>query len=103
MSNQNNHFIEEIENNIERLKAELNFSESTKKKAIDIIRKAEEKDLVLDRNFACLAGAAVYIAGILEGERRSQKQIAKTMSVSENAISKRYVELVRELEIKKKK
>ena len=46
-----------------------------------------------------LAAAAIYIAGIIEGERRTQREIAETATVTEVTVRNRYKELVRKLEI----
>jgi transcription initiation factor TFIIB len=46
-----------------------------------------------------IAGAALYIAGILEDDRRTQREIANVSRVTEVTIRNRYKELVRVLGI----
>ncbi len=84
---------------IVRFSAELRLSGRTAKKAIELLDRAKEHNLTAGKDPTGLAAAAIYIAGITEGERRTQREIAETATVTEVTVRNRYKELVRELEI----
>ncbi|HIP63507.1 MAG TPA: transcription initiation factor IIB, partial [Archaeoglobus profundus] len=69
------------------------------KKAIEIIKKAEEKELTSGRGPTGVAAAAIYIASILCGERRTQREVAEVAGVTEVTIRNRYKELAEKLGI----
>ena len=69
------------------------------KKATEIIRNAEEKFVTIGKDPGGIAGAALYIAGIIENDRRTQREIANVSRVTEVTIRNRYKELVRVLDI----
>ena len=69
------------------------------KKAIEIIKKAEEKELTSGRGPTGVAAAAIYIASILGGERRTQREVAEVAGVTEVTIRNRYKELAEKLGI----
>ncbi|MHA2172289.1 MAG: hypothetical protein ACXAB7_20650 [Candidatus Kariarchaeaceae archaeon] len=75
---------------IVRFVVELKVTGTTARKAIDLVNEAKQNGLT---------AAAIYIAGILEGERRTQREIAETAAVTEITVRNRYKELVRKLEI----
>lgn len=84
---------------LSRFGAELKLSGACQKKAAEILEKAKEKGLTAGKDPTGLAAAAIYIAGIQEGERRTQREIAETARVTEVTVRNRYKELVRQLEI----
>jgi transcription initiation factor TFIIB len=84
---------------IPRLSSDLFLEGRTVKKATEIIKSAEEKFITIGKDPGGIAGAALYIAGILEEDRRTQREIARVSRVTEVTIRNRYKELVRELEI----
>ncbi len=77
----------------------LNLNGNVMRKAIDIIKIAEERDLTSGKGPASIAAAAIYIASILTGERRTQKEIAEVAGVTEVTIRNRYRELAEKLGI----
>ncbi|MHA2029028.1 MAG: transcription initiation factor IIB, partial [Candidatus Kariarchaeaceae archaeon] len=79
--------------------AELKVTGTTARKAIDLVNEAKQNGLTAGKDPTGLAAAAIYIAGILEGERRTQREIAETATVTEVTVRNRYKELVRKLEI----
>ena len=87
-------------NYIPRLGAELVLSELTQRKAAMMLSLAREKGITVGKDPTGLAAAALYIAAILEGERRTQRAIAKVAHVTEVTIRNRYKELVKELNIR---
>ncbi len=70
------------------------------KEAIKILEQAKEKGLTAGKDPAGLAAAAVYIASLLKGEVRTQKEIAQAAQVTEVTVRNRYKELAKELNIK---
>ncbi len=84
---------------IPRLSADLFLEGRTVKKATEIIRNAEERFVTIGKDPGGIAGAALYIAGILEEDRRTQREIAKVSRVTEVTIRNRYKDLVRSLGI----
>ena len=84
---------------IPRLSSDLCLEGKTVKKASEIIKKAEERFVTTGKDPGGIAGAALYIAGILEEDRRTQREIAKVSRVTEVTIRNRYKDLVRSLGI----
>ncbi|AIY90564.1 transcription initiation factor IIB [Geoglobus acetivorans] len=84
---------------IPRFCTALGLSGEVQKKAIEIIKKAEEKELTSGRGPTGVAAAAIYIASILSGERRTQREVAEVAGVTEVTIRNRYKELAEKLGI----
>jgi len=84
---------------VERIMNLLNLKPEVQADALEIIKKAKEKGLTAGKDPAGFAAAAVYIAGLLHGERRTQKEVARAAQVTEVTIRNRYKELVWELNI----
>jgi transcription initiation factor TFIIB len=84
---------------IPRLSSDLLLKGRTVKKATEIIKNAREKYITMGKDPGGIAGAALYIAGILEDDRRTQREIANVSRVTEVTIRNRYKELVRVLGI----
>ncbi|MBD3228825.1 MAG: transcription initiation factor IIB [Candidatus Lokiarchaeota archaeon] len=85
---------------IPRFGAELDLSGRSQKRAAEIIKAAGEQGLTAGKDPTGLAAASIYISAILEGERRTQREIAEVAHVTEVTVRNRYKELVKELEIK---
>ena len=84
---------------IPRFASELNLSGEVQEKGREIIKKAINQGLISGRGPTGVAAAAVYIAGLLKGERRTQKEVANVAGVTEVTIRNRYRELKKELDI----
>lgn len=80
--------------------AALKLSGKVQERAIQILKKAMRKGLVSGRGPTGVAAAAVYIAAALEGERKTQKEVADVANVTEVTIRNRYRELKKELKLK---
>jgi transcription initiation factor TFIIB len=85
---------------IVRFAAELRFRGQTARDAIDLIKDAKAKGITAGKDPTGLAAAALYICGIMSGERRTQREIANVATVTEVTVRNRYKELVRELGIR---
>ncbi len=92
---------------ISRFASVLKYSPQTQSKGIEILSKALNLDLTSGRGPIGIAAAALYIAGLLEGERRTQREISEVSGVTEVTIRNRYKEIISMLgledEIKKMK
>ncbi|MFX0072065.1 MAG: transcription initiation factor IIB [Candidatus Hermodarchaeota archaeon] len=86
-------------NFIPRFCAELNLSGSTQNRAAEILKVAKKYRLTAGKAPTGLAGAALYVAAMQEGERRTQREISLTAGVTEATIRNRYKELVSHLKI----
>jgi len=84
---------------IPRLSSDLMLNGRTVMRATEIIQRAKERYVTIGKAPNGIAGAALYIAGILEDDRRTQREIANASRVTEVTIRNRYKELVRVLEI----
>ncbi|MBN3037566.1 MAG: transcription initiation factor IIB [Candidatus Diapherotrites archaeon] len=85
---------------VPRFASELELSGEVQERAKDILEEAISKGLISGRGPTGVAAAAVYIAGVIMGERRTQKEVADVAGVTEVTIRNRYRELKRELGIK---
>jgi len=84
-------------NFIPRFCAELNLSGRTQNRAAELLKLAKKFRITAGKAPTGLAGAALYVAAIQEGERRTQKEISHTAGVTEATIRNRYKELVNHL------
>ena len=87
------------EDYIDRFCSKLKLSGEVKAKAFEIIKMAKEKDIVSGRGPTGVAAAAIYIAAILLGERRTQREVAEVAGVTEVTIRNRYKELIEKLNL----
>jgi len=82
---------------IVRMGTELGMSGSAQRFAAEIIEDAEAKKMTIGKDPSGLAAAALYLAGIIRGEKRTQQAIAKTAHVTEVTIRHRHKELINSL------
>lgn len=84
---------------VARFGSELGISGEARQKAIEIIKKAKERKLTSGRGPTGIAAAAIYVASMLKGERRTQRETAKVADVTEVTVRNRYKELIKELDL----
>lgn len=84
---------------IPRFGSKLDLSGETQARARNIIERAREEDLISGRSPEGVVAAAIYIASLVEDEKRSQKRIADTIGVTEVTIRKGYQDFVEGLGI----
>jgi transcription initiation factor TFIIB len=84
---------------VHRFGSELKLAGEAKKTAIDILQKAREERLTIGKDPKGMAAAAIYVASILTGQRRTQLEIARTARVTEVTVRNRYKEMVDKLGI----
>ncbi len=82
---------------VSRFCEKLSLGIETEMKAREILEKAKEKGLTSGRGPTGMAAAAIYIASILTGNRKTQKEVATVAGVTEVTIRNRYKELVEKL------
>lgn len=85
---------------VNRFADQLGLSERTKSRAIKLLQEAIKKGLTSGRGPMGVAAAALYIASVLEGEKRTQREVAEVAHVTEVTVRNRYKELVERLGIK---
>jgi len=85
---------------ITRFITALKLSGETQRKAVEILNDAIKKGLISGRGPMGVAAATVYIASVITGERRTQKEVADVAGVTEVTIRNRYRELKKALDLK---
>lgn len=68
-------------------------------KAIEIINKAVKSGLSSGKGPTGVAAAALYIASLLLGERKTQKEVSEISGVTEVTIRNRYKELSEKIDL----
>ena len=84
---------------ISRFSSQLSLSNDVQAKTNEILKKAANEELTSGRGPTGLAAAALYMATILCGERRTQREVADVAGVTEVTIRNRYKELAEKLDI----
>jgi transcription initiation factor TFIIB len=77
----------------------LGLSDKVQAKAVEILKKAKSHDITSGKGPTGVSAAAIYIACVLVGERRTQREVADIVGVTEVTIRNRYKELVEKLGI----
>ncbi len=84
---------------IPRVATRLKLGDKTVGKINELFEKAMKKDLVMGRGPQGIVAAIVYISCELSGEKRTQKDIAEALGVTEVTIRNRYKEIAKELNV----
>jgi transcription initiation factor TFIIB len=84
---------------ISRFCSQLKLSNDVQIKTIEILKQAAKKELTSGRSPTGIASAALYIASVLCGERRTQREVAEIAGVTEVTIRNRYKEITEKLDI----
>jgi transcription initiation factor TFIIB len=87
------------EDYISRFCSGLNLSGEVQAKTLEILKKALDYELTSGRGPTGMAAASLYIASVLCGERRTQREVADMAGVTEVTIRNRYKEIVDKLDI----
>ncbi len=75
----------------------LNLSDKVQAQASKILRRAKKMDITSGKGPTGVAAAAIYIACVLCGEKRTQREVASIVNVTEVTIRNRYKELIEKL------
>ncbi|NWF96649.1 MAG: transcription initiation factor IIB [Candidatus Thorarchaeota archaeon] len=82
-----------------RISADLALEGRTLRCAMEIINQARRRGITAGKDPGGLAAAALYIAGIIEDDRRTQREIAEASNVTEVTVRNRYKDLANSLQI----
>ena len=86
---------------IPRFASSLKLNAETQSKAVEIIESAQNVELTSGRGPTGIAAAALYVAALINGEKRTQREVADVAGVTEVTIRNRYKELLEELKLEK--
>lgn len=75
---------------IARIASKTGLQERTKRRAMEILRRAEAARTSAGKDPMGLAAAALYVACVMENENKTQKDVAEAASVTEVTIRNRY-------------
>lgn len=78
---------------------ELRLSENVVQKANQILQKAKSLGFIAGKDPTGLAAAAIYIACLMTGEKRTQKEIAQVANITEVTVRNRYKDLNTQLKL----
>ncbi len=85
---------------VDRFGDALHVSQKTKKRAKEILQEAIKRGgITSGKGPTGLAAAALYVASILEDEKKTQREVAEVAHVTEVTVRNRYKELVEKLGI----
>ena len=85
---------------IQRFCSELKLKGEIQTRANEILKQATERELTSGRGPTGVAAAAIYIASVQCGERRTQREVAEVAGVTEVTIRNRYKELTEKLNLR---
>ena len=86
------------EDYVPRFATKIKLSKEAESKAISIIKEASKKGLIAGKAPAGVAAAALYIASVLLGERKTQKEVANASGVTEVTIRNTYKKFSEQLD-----
>jgi transcription initiation factor TFIIB len=84
-----------------RVASKAGLSERIQRRAVELLRKASEMRISTGKEPMGMAAAALYIACVLENEKRTQKELAEVAGVTEITVRKHCRELNTALGIEK--
>jgi len=87
------------EDYISRFCSELKLSGDVRAKTVKILQEAARRELTSGRGPTGMAAASLYIASVLCGERKTQREVADVAGVTEVTIRNRYKEITQKLDI----
>ncbi len=86
---------------IARFASSLKLNPETQSKSVEILEMAQNKELTSGRGPTGIAAAALYVAALMHGEKRTQREVADVAGVTEVTIRNRYKELLEKLKLEK--
>ena len=87
---------------IPRFASALKLSAETQSKSVEILELAEKSELTSGRGPTGIAAASLYVAALINNEKRTQREVADIAGVTEVTIRNRYKELLTKLKLKDK-
>jgi transcription initiation factor TFIIB len=86
---------------IARFASSLKLDSETQTRAVEILEKAQKAELTSGRGPTGIAAAALYVAALINGKKRTQREVADVAGVTEVTIRNRYKELLEKLKLEK--
>jgi len=86
---------------IARFASALKLSAEAQSRSVEILEKAQKAELTSGRGPTGIAAAALYVAALMHGEKKTQREVADVAGVTEVTIRNRYKELLEELKLDK--
>ncbi len=87
---------------ISRFSSILHLSPKTQNEALKVLKKADISELTSGRGPAGIAAAALYVAALMNDEKKTQREVADVAGITEVTIRNRYKELIDRLGIEDK-
>lgn len=87
---------------ISRFASILHLSPKAQNEALKILKKADISELTSGRGPAGIAAAALYVAALLNDEKKTQREVADVAGITEVTIRNRYKELTERLGLEEK-
>ncbi|RLE47960.1 hypothetical protein DRJ25_01045 [Candidatus Woesearchaeota archaeon] len=87
---------------IARFASSLKLGPETQSKAVEILDIAQKKEITSGKGPTGIAAAALYVSTLINGEKRTQREVADVAGVTEVTIRNRYKELLEKLKLGKK-
>ena len=87
---------------ISRFASILHLSPKSQNSALKILKKADIIELTSGRGPAGIAAAALYVAALLNDEKKTQREVADVAGITEVTIRNRYKELIEKLKLEEK-
>ncbi len=87
---------------ISRFASILHLTPKSQNDALKILKKADIVELTSGRGPAGIAAAALYVASLLNDEKRTQREVADVAGITEVTIRNRYKELIEKLKLEEK-
>jgi transcription initiation factor TFIIB len=87
---------------ISRFSSVLKLSPATQNDALDILDQAKDVELTSGRGPAGIAAAALYVAALMNDEKKTQREVADIAGITEVTIRNRYKELIDRLKLEDK-
>ncbi len=84
---------------VSRISNRAGVKQSTETKAMELVRKAEEAGITTGKDPMGVAAVAVYLASLLEGDHKTEKEISEASGLTEVTLRHRYFEMKNALAI----
>ena len=84
---------------VPRFCSKMKLNQDVAAKSIEILKEASDNELISGRGPVGLAAAAIYMSAVLNGCRKTQRDIAEVAGVTEVTIRNRYKEISENLNI----
>ncbi|MBS3107958.1 transcription initiation factor IIB [Candidatus Woesearchaeota archaeon] len=82
-----------------RFASSLKLSAETQSRAVEILQLAQKSELTSGRGPTGIAAAALYVAALINNEKRTQREVADIAGITEVTIRNRYKELIKKLDL----